>query len=66
MAYALFDSVILLVDLPEDRLKIGTRGAIVEILKTPVLGYAVEFFDDDGDTIDWTIVSPEQIRPESG
>jgi hypothetical protein len=65
VTYALFDSVILAVDLPDECLKTGTRGAIVEILENPALGYAVEFFDADGNTIDWTIVSIDQILPDS-
>lgn len=64
MVYALFDSVILTVDLPEEGLKKGTRGAIVELFEKPVPGYAVEFFDSEGNTIDWSIVSDEQIRPD--
>lgn len=62
MAFALFDPVILTVDLIKEGLKSGTRGTIVEIFDVPVLGYAVEFFDNEGNTIDWFVLCDEQLR----
>jgi hypothetical protein len=58
----LFDSVILLKDLPEEGLYAGVIGAIVEIYHTPP-GYEVEFFDSDWQTIAVLGVSPEFVGP---
>jgi len=62
MSYALFDQVILAVDLPELGLRAGTRGTVVEALGAPPAEYAVEFFDDQGKTIDWVVLGNEQLR----
>jgi len=66
MSYALFDPVILTVDLPEQGLRAGTRGAVVEVYEKPRIGYIVEFFDDNGNTIDVFTVYPEQLKSGSG
>jgi hypothetical protein len=54
-----YDSVTLLVDLPE--VPAGTSGAIVEQYSDGK-GFEVEFFDNDGKTIDVATVVANQIR----
>ncbi len=46
---ALLDTVILTRDLPEEGLKAGDKGAVVEIYAGRE-GYEVEFFNEAGDT----------------
>jgi Domain of unknown function (DUF4926) len=62
MLLSLYESVVLTVDLPEKGLKAGTRGAIIDIHEKPTPAYEVEFFDAEGNTIDWFAVTPEQVR----
>lgn len=56
-----FDSVELLVDMPEQGLKAGTTGAIVDVLQDGQ-AFFVEFFDDQHKTLDVVVVTPEQLR----
>lgn len=70
----LFDSVSLLVSLPDEPyasstpppdwhgLRPGDRGAVVDVYENPV-GYTVEFFRD-GKTVAVADVTPEQVRVE--
>ncbi|ARN82178.1 DUF4926 domain-containing protein [Methylocystis bryophila] len=62
MLLSLYESVVLAVDLPEKGLKAGTRGAIIDVHEQPTAAYEVEFFDADGNTIDWFTVTPEQVQ----
>ena len=62
MNFSEFDRVVLAVDLPDRGLRAGTRGVIIDVHTTPCLGYEVEFFDEDGDVIEWGPVEPEQLR----
>jgi hypothetical protein len=39
----------------------GTAGVVVDLLAKD--GIAVEFFDDDGDTIDVAFIATESVRP---
>jgi hypothetical protein len=66
MPYALFDQVILAVDLPEKGQGAGTRGAVVEVYEKPAEGYIVEVFDNKGNTIDAFTVYPNQLNFGSG
>jgi Domain of unknown function (DUF4926) len=59
------EPVILTVDPPEKGLHAGTRGAVVEVYKKPRPDYIVEFFDDNGDTIDIFTAYPEQLKPDT-
>ena len=63
MLFSEFDRVVLAVDLPDRGLLAGTEGVVIDVHTTPSLGYEVEFFDEDGDTIDWGPVAPAQLRP---
>ena len=55
----LFDIVELLVDLPENELKVGVRGTIVECYGNDA--YEVEFSDSDGETLALCTLSPEKF-----
>ncbi len=59
------DSVILTVDLPECRLKIGDIGTVVAA-HSDWAGYEVEFMSLDGQTVAVTTLRPSQIRPICG
>jgi uncharacterized protein DUF4926 len=56
----LFDVVELAVDLPDDGLKAGTVGTIVDEYPD---AYEVEFNDDDGGLLALTSVKANQLRP---
>lgn len=55
----LFDTIELLVDVPEHNLRAGMLGAIVECY--PDHSYEVEFSDRDGETIALCPLPPEQF-----
>ena len=57
----LFDSVVLIQDLPEFKLHAGDVGAIVEIFEKPP-GLMVEFNSMDGDLVALPIVQETQLR----
>jgi hypothetical protein len=56
-----FDTIELVLDVPEHGLKAGTIGAIVDVLQDGQ-AFFVEFFDDQHKTLDVVVVTPEQIR----
>lgn len=49
-------------DLPEDNLKKGMVGVVIEIFDAPVVGYEVEFTDEKGETIAEVALEPHQIE----
>ncbi|MGL4884360.1 MAG: DUF4926 domain-containing protein [Waterburya sp.] len=55
----LFDIVELLVDLPEDNLKAGVQGTIVECYNDNA--YEVEFSNSEGETLALCTLSPQQF-----
>jgi hypothetical protein len=55
----LFDIVELLVDLPEDNLKAGDQGTIVECYNDNA--YEIEFTNADGETTALCTLSPQQF-----
>lgn len=59
MKPALFDGIELVVDLPEDNLKAGARGAIVEDFGGDE--YEVEFANSDGKKLAPCTLTPEQF-----
>lgn len=59
MEPVLFDVVELLKDLPEQGLRAGSRGAIVECY--PEQSYEVEFTDSEGETLAMAALSPSQF-----
>ena len=56
----LFDSIELIVDLPEKRLYAGMEGAIVEVLRDGV-AYEVEFDPTDDDDLNLHALEPDQF-----
>ena len=56
----LLDTVALLHDLPERRLKAGEVGTVVEILDG---AFEVEFCNDEGETYAEFALRPDQILP---
>lgn len=63
MTFSLFDSVTLIQDLPDDGLRAGMVGAVVDVYTKPAVAYEVEFADAYGRTIAQLALFPEQIRP---
>jgi hypothetical protein len=59
----LYDTVRLLVDLPEEGLAAGAIGAVVHVFDKPNLAYEVEFTDGNGRTIAQIPLPPDQLRP---
>jgi len=57
----LLDTVALLADLPERKLKRGEVGTVVEILAPRV--YEVEFCDEDGQTYAELALRSDQVVP---
>ena len=55
----LFDVVELIVDIPERRLRAGTRGTIIEC--HPGDAYEIEFTDGTGETLDFLALRPDQF-----
>ena len=55
----LFDAIELLVDLPEENLCAGVRGAIVECYDDGK--YEVEFTSEEGETLALCTLSPEEF-----
>ncbi|MFI0774657.1 DUF4926 domain-containing protein [Streptomyces sp. NPDC021212] len=60
----LFDVVQLVVDIPEEGLRSGMTGTVVDLYDNPP-AYEVEFSDDEGRTLALLPLRPEQIRPVS-
>lgn len=63
VGYSLFDEVVLLEDLPDDGLRAGMVGTIIEVYSSPTRAYEVEFCDAVGLTIALLALLPEQFRP---
>lgn len=57
---ALFDVVELLEDLPEQKLRTGDRGAIVECY--PGEFYEVEFSNSEGETLALAVLKRSQVK----
>lgn len=51
MLFSLFDVVLLVEDIPEEKLKSGMIGVVIDIYTDPSPAYEVEFCDGDGKTI---------------
>jgi hypothetical protein len=64
MAFELYTDVILTADLPEEQLKAGDVGTIVERHAVPGMedGYSVEFFDMTGHTVAVVTVQSSILR----
>jgi hypothetical protein len=64
MSFENFSDIILTADLPQEDLKAGDVGTVVERHIVPGLedGYSVEFFDMTGQTVAVVTVSASQLR----
>ncbi|HEY3245899.1 MAG TPA: DUF4926 domain-containing protein [Phycisphaerae bacterium] len=64
MNFELFQDVILIADVPEQGLRAGDVGTVVERHTAPGLeeGYSVEFFDMTGRTVAVVTVPASQLR----
>ncbi|MGE0876376.1 MAG: DUF4926 domain-containing protein [Burkholderiales bacterium] len=64
MAFELYSEVILTVDLPEEGLKAGDVGTVVDHHVAPGIeeGYSVEFFDMTGSTVAVVTVQASVLR----
>jgi Domain of unknown function (DUF4926) len=62
MMFSLFDVVTLTQDLPDEDLRIGMVGAVIDVYTEPVIAYEVEFCDALGRTIGQLALLPEQFR----
>jgi hypothetical protein len=60
----LYDVVELAVDLPDEGLRAGATGAIVDDYPGSA-DYEVEFVDDDGQTLALLTLHADQLRPRS-
>ena len=56
------DCIVLLEDLPENRLKAGNIGTVVHVHKDGA-GYEVEFMTLAGETVAIVTLLPSQLRP---
>ena len=62
MIFSLFDVVTLMQDVPEEALRAGMVGAVIDVYTEPVMAYEVEFCDALGRTIGQLALLPEQLR----
>lgn len=62
MIFSIFDVVTLLNDIPEEGLRAGMLGTVVEVYESPVVAYEVEFCDAMGRTVGQLALLPEQIQ----
>ena len=67
MPFELFSDVILTTDLPEEDLKAGDVGTVVERHVAPGIedGYSVEFLDMTGRTVAVATIPQSQLRAPS-
>lgn len=61
--FRLHEVVRLRSDVPEDGLRAGAVGVVVEVFDQPYVAYEVEFVDDKGRTIAQRALRPSEIRP---
>jgi hypothetical protein len=61
MKFSLLDVVTLVSDMPEEKLKAGMVGTVIEIYTKPNEAYEVEFCDECGRTITTIALLPNQI-----
>lgn len=68
MSFELYQDVILTVELPEEGLRAGDVGALVErhVVPGKAEGYSVEFFDMTGRTVAAVTLPASQLRAPTG
>ncbi|WP_175106743.1 DUF4926 domain-containing protein [Pararobbsia alpina] len=52
----------LLEEIPQEGLRAGMKGTVVDIHRSPCLAYEVEFCDDQGRTIALVALLPNQVE----
>lgn len=62
MSYSQFDVVTLAVDLPDENLRRGMKGVVIDVYHQPDEAYEVEFCDDEGKTLALLALTPEQLE----
>lgn len=62
MLFSLFDVVSLVEDIPEEELKSGMIGVVIDIYTDPSPAYEVEFCDDGGKTIAQLALPCEMLK----
>ena len=60
--FAILDTVILTVNVPDHHVLAGDIGTVVAIYNTPQLAYDIEFVNPDGTTRALLTLSAEQVR----
>lgn len=65
MKFSLFDVVVLAEDLPDEGLRAGMNGAVVDIYTQPREAYEVEFCDPAGRTLALLALLPDQLLPDA-
>jgi hypothetical protein len=65
MDFKLYTQVVLLGDLPGEKLKKGDVGTIVEEVTSPVgkPGFILEFFDANGQTVSVNMIDAQLLGP---
>jgi hypothetical protein len=58
----LLEVVVAAVDIPDQNIRAGDPGTVIEIYTLPALAYEVEFVNADGTLRALAILGPEQIR----
>ena len=62
MGYSIFDVVVLTEDIPEEGLRAGMKGAIIEVYSQPVERYEIEFCDEQGRTVAQLALCSDQFQ----
>ena len=62
VGYSIFDVVVLTEDIPEEGLRAGMKGAIIEVYSQPVERYEIEFCDEQGRTVSQLALSSNQFQ----
>ncbi len=63
MTFKLFDRIRLKENIPNEIVKKGMLGTIIEVFETPRKAFEVEFVDDGGRTRAQLTLEPHQIEP---
>jgi len=62
MTFKINDVVVLRVDIPEEALRKGSKGVVVEEFSEPTKAYEIEFCNDLGETLAQVALLPSQIE----
>ncbi|UDM53961.1 DUF4926 domain-containing protein [Cupriavidus sp. MP-37] len=59
----LLDVVVALSDMPDEGIRTGMKGTVIDIHEEPCLAYEIEFCDESGRTIAVVALLPDQVNP---